>query len=555
MERGPPPPVSRCRWPGPELPVRVEVLGVPGRQRRPFRVGAGGHRRQGGIPADPRDRQVAERGPARVPDGRVAAGQRDRQQVADPLEAGGIGADEEDLAAPDRPVGAVPGAVEGDADHLIAQAAVLGQQRRNVRVVMLDEVQGGLARSARVPLRPVAGSVGRVQVGRDHLRGDPVRGRELRDDAVERAQRRQVAHVADVSGAEGAVAVGEAAGVLHLAADRQHRRQRPSERHRERGVTPSAPDRQLTVGQHPDHGVVARHVNRAVVGEHRVGEEGQLVGRLPVVEDDRLVADVCAGQNQCVRYRLGPAGNRGEQQVVNRRVGQQHAEQRAARRDRVRDRCARQPAQQHDRARRPGQRPLLARVDLGQQPSRGQIPCQHREGLVAPRLALSEPGDRLRAVGPAGQVVTADALHRDDPALGENPLGGCDRLVGPGRGDAVAGEPESRATVVTGDRLGVEPAVGRIVVLPLAPSAHREAGHRGRRAVIGRSLMIVNRGPQSVQVMNGWRYRRLAGSNSSRRQASQVATSGGTSVRCPPALVDATMRKPSSASAAPPASR
>src|ERR1700678_2592730 len=62
--------------------------------------------------------------------------------------------------------------------------------------------------------------------------------------------------------------------------------------------------------------------------------------------------------------------------------------------------------------------------------------------------------------------------------------------------------------------------------------------------------MIVNLGPQSVQVMNGWRYRRLPGSNSSRTQASQVATSGGTSVRWPPALVDATIRKPPSTSGA-----
>jgi hypothetical protein len=233
--------------------------------------------------------------------------------VADPVEAGGVGPDQQELAAPDRPVGAVPGAVERDPDQLLAQPAVLGQQRHHMRVVVLDEVQRWLAGAARVPLGPVAGSVGRVQVGRDHLRGCPVHGRELRDHPVEGAQRRQVAHVADVSGAEGAVVVGEAARVFRLPADREHRRQRPPEPHRERRVTPRAPDRQLAVGQHPDDGVVARHVDRAVVGEHRVGQEGQLACRLPVVEDDRLVANVRAGQNQGVRYRLCTVGNRGEQ--------------------------------------------------------------------------------------------------------------------------------------------------------------------------------------------------------------------------------------------------
>src|ERR1700733_10952831 len=58
--------------------------------------------------------------------------------------------------------------------------------------------------------------------------------------------------------------------------------------------------------------------------------------------------------------------------------------------------------------------------------------------------------------------------------------------------------------------------------------------------------MIVNLGPQSVQVMNGWRYRRLPGSNSSRRQALHVGTWGGTRVRWLPAFVEATIRKPSS---------
>jgi hypothetical protein len=41
------------------------------------------------------------------------------------------------------------------------------------------------------------------------------------------------------------------------------------------------------------------------------------------------------------------------------------------------------------------------------------------------------------------------------------------------------------------------------------------------------------RGPQPVQFRNGYRYRRSAGSNSSRRQAAQVARSGGSS-RDPP---------------------
>ncbi len=41
--------------------------------------------------------------------------------------------------------------------------------------------------------------------------------------------------------------------------------------------------------------------------------------------------------------------------------------------------------------------------------------------------------------------------------------------------------------------------------------------------------MIVARGPQLVQLVNGYRYRRSVGSSSSRMQSSQVAMSGGKS--------------------------
>ena len=57
--------------------------------------------------------------------------------------------------------------------------------------------------------------------------------------------------------------------------------------------------------------------------------------------------------------------------------------------------------------------------------------------------------------------------------------------------------------------------------------------------------MIVNRGPQFVHVMNGWRYRRSVGSNSSRRQSAHNATSGGIGVTpAPPRL--GTIAKPAS---------
>jgi hypothetical protein len=67
---------------------------------------------------------------------------------------------------------------------------------------------------------------------------------------------------------------------------------------------------------------------------------------------------------------------------------------------------------------------------------------------------------------------------------------------------------ELRSAVGTGDRLGVEAPVARVVVLGA------QAGHIANPAIVvasrsyGRPVMMVKRGPQLVQVTNGWRYRR-----------------------------------------------
>src|SRR5581483_4396486 len=60
----------------------------------------------------------------------------------------------------------------------------------------------------------------------------------------------------------------------------------------------------------------------------------------------------------------------------------------------------------------------------------------------------------------------------------------------------------------------------------------RHASHMGNPAIevygrsYGMSWTIVNLGPQFVQLINGYPQRRSAGSNNSRKQSSQMATSG-----------------------------
>ena len=129
------------------------------------RRSASGHAATGGqvgVPRDPGGVQVGERHPPGMADGRVAAGQRHRRQVRGAGEAVAVRAQQQDLAAPDRPIRSVAGAVERHPDDRLPKPPVLREQRDDVRVVVLHEVHRPVPG---VALGPLARQVGGVQVG------------------------------------------------------------------------------------------------------------------------------------------------------------------------------------------------------------------------------------------------------------------------------------------------------------------------------------------------------------------------------------------------------
>ena len=96
-----------------------------------------------------------------LPDRRLAAGKRHRLEVGEPLEALEVAAQQ--LAAPERPVGAVARPVEDERERR-PLLAVLGETRRGVGVVVLD------ADELRVLLeRPLRRQVLGMEVVRDDL--------------------------------------------------------------------------------------------------------------------------------------------------------------------------------------------------------------------------------------------------------------------------------------------------------------------------------------------------------------------------------------------------
>ncbi len=162
--------------------------------------------------------------------------------------------------------------------------------------------------------------------------------------ALERLVGRQVLEVADVRPDVGPRTGGQGERVLQLGADGQDhlaRRQRHRQVQRVGGVAAPAPDDRLAGASRPTHHpgdrVVVAGPDPAVVGQEGVGDPGQPDERLVVVGDQRLVGEVAAGQDERSADRL-------EEQVMERRVGQEEADPAVAVEDLRGDARARRPS-------------------------------------------------------------------------------------------------------------------------------------------------------------------------------------------------------------------
>ena len=348
---------SRDRVPGARLdPGQRRRLGVPGR----------GQPRAGHPP------RLAHRA--------VAAGHPHRPQGAGAGEALEVAGQQ--LAAPHRPVGAVPGAVVDGPDGGAA-LAVLGEDGRQVGVVVLDgDVLDALA-GQRVGGRQVVG----VQVVGDDLRRHGEELLEVRDALGEGAQRLLVAQVADVVADPGARALGHAERALELGPAGQQPGGGERERERRGDVAARAAQHERPAADGAHDRVVGARVDRAVVEQDVVGDAGQALARVVVAVGDRLVGHVAARHHE---RRRGVV----REQVVQRRVGQHHAELAAARGDRRRHGRAGAPRGEHDRPLVAGQQRRLGLPQLDQRPRRRDVARHERERPVLAVLARAQPRDR-----------------------------------------------------------------------------------------------------------------------------------------------------------------
>ena len=352
-----------------------------------------------------------------------------------------------------------------------------------MRVVVLD---GDPLCDGEPLYRVLRGEVFRVEVVHDDLGLQGQQPREVGQAVRERPVRGQVLEVTVVGRDVRPAAAGQRERVLELCPHREERDGRGhGQRHGFRGIAARPANDGLPAGDDAGDGVVVPRPDLAIVGEEAVREPGQPRQRVVVVGGQGLVGEIARGQHHGASERL-------EQQVVQRRVGQEDAQPPVAGRNGRGE--AWQPAptgsQQDDR---PGgareQRPLQC-PDAAQGLDRGGVPDHDGERLRPPALAVPKAAHRVLVGRVAGEVVAAQALHRDDRAREQGRNGGAERVLAGGDGRGRSGGPpgEHRTADGAGDGLRVEAAVRGIAVFGLTVRAEGERPHRRLGAVVRQLL-------------------------------------------------------------------
>ena len=282
---------------------------------------------------------------------------------------------------------------------------------------------------------------------------------------------------------------GEAERALELGAARPARGRAAGDGQRERAgaVAARAPQRQRAARAttRTTESSVRVWIGRSW-SRNSVGDAAEPLAGVVVLVGDRLVGEVAAGHHQ----RLADVG---EQQVVQRRVRQHHAELAAPRRDRGGDARAGPPRREHDRPLAPAQQRRLGVAELAQRPRRLEVGAPSAR-TASPRGACA-PAARATAplVGrAAGEMVPAEPLHRHDPARLQHAPPRRQRVCPRRRPARRVDQAPARARR-SGQALGwawKRRSAGSWYSAAQR-CAHREAGHRGaaagRRARRGRS--------------------------------------------------------------------
>src|SRR6516225_7181087 len=111
--------------------------------------------------------------------------------------------------------------------------------------------------------------------------------------SLERRERFEIAHIADVLTEIGIRRLGQAGGGLELPASRQNDWSFtcwPS--YRKRGISSRPAHGRVVPLEDADNGIVAHDVDFAIMNEQSIGERSQTMKRLGIISCNRLIAQI-----------------------------------------------------------------------------------------------------------------------------------------------------------------------------------------------------------------------------------------------------------------------
>ena len=209
--------------------------------------------------------------------------------------------------------------------------------------------------------------------------------------------------------------------------------------------------------------------------QQRVSYSGEAALRFGIVSDDRFATDIAGcGHQWTAEFR--------QQKMMQRTVGQEHAQLCKVWRYRRAERTICASARQHDWARGIQAAPRFCFAQ-------DRVPA-HRVEAISPRLWTHDRERLMRSMLPraqphdgfvveriAHQMVTAHAFDGDDAAATQARNGDFQCFFASDECATVAVKGELRPTLRTGERLGVKAPIERVLVLPSALRAKLKAGH------------------------------------------------------------------------------
>ena len=397
----------------------------------------------------------------RLDGGAVAPRQGQGRQMPDPPPVAALQPDH--FAAPSAAVRPIAMPVQRHAQQGTT-GPMLGRHRRHMGQMVLH----GKDRQAETFGKAAGDQIG-MQVADDGFRFHPGQIQHMANGFMQKGHGGGIVHTAHMLRDERFAPARHRHRHFQMGPNRQHGRAVLAQIDGVGNESPRPPQNDRSRCLHRHHRIVGAGDDGTVVTDDHIGDAGQGLQGLGVVDHQRIAADIGAGRHQ--NRHVTKSDKALKYKMVKWRISQNNADLGQPWGNAIRQFAPR--CHQDDGAGAVGQKVGFDRPHLGNDSGRSQIRHHNCECLCRTVLALAQPLHRVLVKSVAHQMIAADALDRDDPALLQMVY------------NLINGMGQLRSAHRTGQRFGMIAARSDVVVIALTVGTQRKVRQRRLRTVIG----------------------------------------------------------------------